>query len=142
MKAGNSKRKWSLTGLGRLNASLFFFFHFSTHCSIMQDKFHPGRKNMNCNVCGQQMKYYDSVKRIRKKAYGQKEWTLVPRYYCPHCSTVHRVLPFYLLPFKHYERVIIEGLMDKQLSTNMTEYEDYPCDSTIIKWRSQKKQRI
>ena len=88
-----------------------------------------------CVKCGSSTKYYDKVKRIVKGKNGKKRRISVKRYACPNCGSVHRLIPDYILPYKHYERTIIEGFISGNLSSNQLEYEDYPCEATVAIWK-------
>lgn len=88
-----------------------------------------------CSKCGSVMKYYDRVKRTVKLTYGSKKNIYVKRYSCPKCSSICRKLPDNILPYKHYDKKIIEGFVLGRLTSELLEYEDYPCDSTIVNWK-------
>lgn len=89
-----------------------------------------------CPICGRETKRYDRVKRILRTYYGEKHWILIERYSCRVCGTVHRSLPNNLLPYKHYDRTIIEGFMAGKLTSDSLVFEDYPCEQTIKRWQS------
>ena len=59
-----------------------------------------------CSKCGENTKYYDTVKRFVRTAYG-----------------------------KQYEKHIIDGFIFGSLTSEMLEYEDYPCPSTVRNWK-------
>ena len=88
-----------------------------------------------CSKCGSAMRYYDRVKRIVRQAYGSKSKVYVKRYSCLTCGSVCRFLPDNLLPCKHYDKDIIEGFVLGLLNSDLLEYEDYPCESTIANWK-------
>ncbi len=89
---------------------------------------------IRCPDCNGGLKYYDSVKRIVRTKLGKKRWIVVERLVCQNCGTIHRELPDYLLPYKHYEVDIIMGFAKGVLTSSDLEYEDYPCQLTIDKW--------
>ena len=89
-----------------------------------------------CPKCGNESKYYDKVQRIVRKEYGKKCTITIERYFCENCNFLYRNLPEYLLPFKHYKKQIIYGFIFEELTFDMLEYEDYPCFSTVKKWKN------
>lgn len=93
--------------------------------------------NFRCPTCGGTLKYHDSIPRIVKTISGKTRWDKIRRLICTHCRAVHREIPEYLLPFKHYESDIIRGFVGKQLSIFDLEYEDYPCEGTIKSWMNE-----
>lgn len=48
------------------------------------------------------------------------------------CGRNHRLIPDNQVPYKHYEGVLIEKVVDGTLSEDdMIEIENYPCDDTM-----------
>ena len=92
-------------------------------------------KTVVCSKCGSVMKYYDRVKRVVRLAYGSKKNVYIKRYSCRKCGSVCRILPEHILPYKHYEKKIIEGFVLGRLTSELLEYEDYPCETTIANWK-------
>lgn len=92
-----------------------------------------------CPRCGHSAEYYDKVLRIVRTKRGKKYWQQVPRLRCLSCGHIHRTLPDTLIPFKHYERDIIDGFVSGTLSQSNLDFEDYPCDATISKWKGSQK---
>ena len=88
-----------------------------------------------CPMCGGQLKYYDSVKRIVRGGYGKKYATKIRRFVCRECGTSHRELPDCFFPYKHYEADIISGFVTGELTSFDIEYEDYPCETTVRQWK-------
>lgn len=88
-----------------------------------------------CLRCGEISGYYDTVKRTVRTAYGKRYEVSIERYICTKCRFIHRELPDYLIPYKHYEKRIIDGFIFGNLSSDMLEYEDYPCSMTIQNWK-------
>ncbi len=89
---------------------------------------------IKCPNCNGDLKYYDCVKRIVRTKDGQSNWIVLDRLICVECGVIHRELPDYLLPYKHYEVDIIMGFSRGKLTSKDLEYEDYPCQLTIDKW--------
>lgn len=87
-----------------------------------------------CSACGGILKYYDSVKRLVRGVGGNKRWVKVKRFRCVECHEIHRVLPDFIFPYKHYESSIIKGVIDGLISCESLDYEDYPCEMTIKRW--------
>lgn len=53
------------------------------------------------------------------------------------CGHYKRDLPTYLVPFKHYTKDVIEKVKSGEVSSKDILYEDYPCEMTMLRWRSQ-----
>lgn len=92
-------------------------------------------KEIVCKTCGGIARYYDKVKRIVRTGYGKRYSIRVCRYICPRCGAIHRRLPSNLIPYKHYQKNIIEGFLSGELSSCDLAFEDYPCDATIQNWK-------
>ena len=91
-----------------------------------------------CPHCGGKVKYYDSVSRIVRTTGRRTSFVSIPRYRCTKCGEIHRKLPSNLLPFKQYEKEIIRGVQNGWITPETYGYEDYPCEMTMIRWKSQK----
>ena len=87
-----------------------------------------------CPKCGGELKYIGPVKRLVRTKGGNKHWIKIRRMLCKDCSVVHRELPDYLLPFKHYESDIIEGVIDGVITPYVLGYEDFPSETTMKRW--------
>ena len=87
-----------------------------------------------CPDCGGYLKYYDKVSRIVRTKGGIKHWTKVKRYKCIVCRKLHRVLPDYIFPYKHYSADIITGVLNGTITTDNLEFEDYPSEITMKRW--------
>lgn len=90
-----------------------------------------------CPDCDGTLKYYDRARRIVRTKGGKVRWEKVDRFFCTECGSIHRKLPSYLLPYKHYEANIIRGFISGQITMFDIEYEDYPCEMTISRWKEQ-----
>lgn len=88
-----------------------------------------------CPDCGRPMKYRDSCKRNEKKAGGDRQNYWISRYSCKWCKRTLRGLPDVLAPYKHYNVDIIMGVLDGEISPDDPEYEDYPCEKTMQRWK-------
>lgn len=93
-------------------------------------------ENMVCSDCGTPLKYYDKVSRIVRSKGRHISWVEIKRFRCPHCGRIHRELPDYIFPYKQYEAEIIRGVLEGFISCETFGYEDYPCEMTMIRWRS------
>lgn len=92
-----------------------------------------------CPHCGGQLKYYDSVKRILRKKNGLVKKINIRRLRCMECGSIHRELPKIIFPYKQYEAEIIVGVINELITYETIGFEDYPCELTMIRWRSQKE---
>lgn len=93
-------------------------------------------ENTICSVCGNKLKYYDSVPRIVRTKARQSRQVKVRRFRCPHCGEIHRELPKYIFPYKQYEAEVIRGVLDGFITCETVGYEDYPCEMTMIRWKT------
>ena len=89
---------------------------------------------MNCPYCGGSMRQYDKVDRIVIRKYGVKEKTKIVRYRCEKCVVTLRELPNWLLPYKHYDKYIILGVVEGLINSATLGFEDYPCEVTMKRW--------
>lgn len=90
---------------------------------------------ISCPNCGETLLHYGTVKRIVRSKCGEKYWIKIERLTCPSCKTIHRSIPSFLIPYKHYEAQIITGFVDGTITSFDLEYEDYPCETTIKDWK-------
>lgn len=87
-----------------------------------------------CPNCRGDLKYYDKVKRMIRIKGGIKKWTYVKRFRCVKCNCLHREIPEYIKPYKHYISEIIEGFLNGTITSDSIDYEDYPCEMTTERW--------
>ena len=87
-----------------------------------------------CKRCGGDLRYYDSVRRMIRTKGGHKCWIKVQRLKCDDCRKIHRELPDYIFPYKHYDAETIRGVLDGTITSDTLGYEDYPCEMTIKRW--------
>lgn len=90
-----------------------------------------------CPLCGGGLKYYDSVKRILKTKNGIRQFVRLKRFRCLVCGSAHRSLPDNVMPYKHYEKDIVEGVVEGLISSATLGFEDYPCEATMERWRTE-----
>ncbi len=90
-----------------------------------------------CPSCGGGLLFYrDCVRRSSKQAGGMTRWFLIPRSRCSACRSIHRMLPLFLCPFKHYVSSVISGVLTGNQPFHAGQAEDYPCEMTMDRWRS------
>ncbi|MCD8372223.1 MAG: DUF6431 domain-containing protein [Clostridia bacterium] len=89
-----------------------------------------------CPLCHGLLKYYDSVERIALTKFRKEQKFYIKRYKCVNCGKLHREIPDFIFPYKHYEKEIIIGVVEGLITENVIGFEDYPCDVTINRWKS------
>lgn len=94
-----------------------------------------------CPKCGGDLKYYDSVKRLVRTKHGEKNQIDIRRFRCQKCNSTHRELPDFIVPYKQYEYEIIIGVYEGYITCETLGFEDYPCEMTMIRWKSSVKTR-
>lgn len=100
------------------------------------------RGNGICPSCGNNIKYYDSVSRVVRRKTGKRERVRIQRVKCVGCGKIHRMIPDFLFPYKQYEADIIRGVLDGIITSDTFEYEDYPCEMTMNRWKSSRNLRF
>ena len=93
-----------------------------------------------CPDCGGYLKYYDKVKRILRTKGRISNRIEIRRLRCVECGKVHRELPDNIVPYKQYEAEIVRGVLEGFITSDTLGFEDYPCEKTMIRWRTQKIQ--
>lgn len=93
-----------------------------------------------CPDCGGKLKYYDKVPRIVRTKGGVTRRVDVRRLRCSKCGALHRELPCFIFPYKHYEAELIVGVIEGLITQDTLGYEDYPCSATMATWISHKSQ--
>lgn len=90
-----------------------------------------------CPECGSSLKHRDWKRRHNK--YPGKEpkqvWFVIERKRCTKCRKIHSILPEFVVPYKHYKSELIEDVVDEFISEADTVIEDYPCESTLKRWK-------
>ena len=92
------------------------------------------RGNLLCPCCAGRLTYFDTVKRKLWTKHRKKQIVYIPRYRCPACRTVHRVLPEIVVPYQRYEAELIRGVLEGLITVETLGYEDYPCEATMRRW--------
>jgi len=95
-----------------------------------------------CPKCKGELGYYDSLRRIVRTKGRRTRHIVIHRYRCEHCNSIHREIPDIIFPHKQYETEIIAGVVDGLITSETLGYEDYPCEMTMQRWRSQKIQLL
>lgn len=95
-----------------------------------------------CPKCGGALKHYDSVNRIVRTKGRRTVWVRIRRLRCTRCGRFHRLLPDSLLPYKQYEAEVIRGVVEGLITPDTVGFEDYPCEMTMERWKTQKSQLL
>lgn len=91
-----------------------------------------------CQRCDGELKYYDSVKRIIITKFRKTKTIIIRRLKCNKCGKLHRELPEFIFPYKHYEYEIIVGVTEGLITCETYGFEDYPCELTMLRWKRSK----
>lgn len=82
------------------------------------------------------MKYRDRVKRHTRQKGGDKVWFEIERYKCEACGKLHRAIPVFLAPYKHYCLGLIASVLNgKILPREYEEEHNYPVEITMDRWK-------
>lgn len=92
-----------------------------------------------CPNCGGTLRYYDSVYRVVRTKRGVKNRVKIRRLKCHRCDEIHREIPDFIFPHKHYEAEIIKGVLEGFITPATIGFEDYPCEMTMNRWKADKK---
>lgn len=92
-------------------------------------------EELRCPDCGGPVVYRDYVRRKVRSMYELSECILLPRVKCADCGKLHRVVPGFLLPYKQYEKSVIEGVRDGELNEYSPGLENLP-GITFKRWNS------
>ncbi len=65
------------------------------------------------------------------------QWYQIEVWRCNDCTEqkLHRALPDFLAPYKHYNVDIITDIIDNVISSDDLGYENYPSDKTMFRWK-------
>lgn len=87
-----------------------------------------------CPNCHGELRLYDHVMRMIKIKKGVRNYIYIRRMKCLKCGKIHRELPTYVLPYIQYDKDIVMGVLSGQITSDDLDYEDYPCEMTMIRW--------
>ena len=90
--------------------------------------------NLICPDCGAKLRKYDKVVRTVKTKRGEKIKLIIPRMYCKNCHKVHRVITEDIIPYKQYERAVIEGVREGFITPETLGFEDFPSEKQMTRW--------
>lgn len=65
---------------------------------------------------------------------GTRKWLMIRRFRCSKCMKLHNELPSVVLPYKHYDSEVISGVLEKVVTPDDLDSEDYPCGATMLFW--------
>lgn len=100
-------------------------------CGEMEDE------TKKCPYCGGLSKFHHYVGRTVRSEYGKKERIRIKELKCKSCGKMFRDLPSYLKPNKQFRGDIIDGFISNELSIEDLEYEDFPSEQTIKRWKTE-----
>ena len=90
-----------------------------------------------CPFCSGELVYRDSKPRKIKDLIGKTSHFLLRRLRCQgSCKTLHTELPDIIQPYKHYESVVIQSVIDDSADASACPADD----STIRRWKNDFKQ--
>lgn len=92
--------------------------------------------SLQCPSCFSELRYYDTVKRIVRTKNRETNYILMRRLRCMGCGKIHREIPEEVFPYKQYEAELIRGVIEGLIFSDTLGYEDYPCELTMIRWRT------
>lgn len=96
-------------------------------------------ENPPCPDCGGKLVNKEWIPRGKKEAGGHRLIRIIERRRCVECGRSHRLLPDDQVPYKHYSAEVIEKVVDEDyefIEEEALEYEDYPCEATMGRWRA------
>lgn len=79
--------------------------------------------------------FRDFCKRTVRHDDGERELLYIPRHKCdnPNCGKVHRMLPDFMVPYKHYTEDVISDCVN--YSSEQSQICDGPSTATIDRWK-------
>ena len=112
--------------------------------ALIRGVLHDCQRFLICPKCGGKLKYYDRVSRIVRTEHGRKIKITLRRFKCEKYNTIHREIPKIIFPHKQYSSEIIKGVLNDVISPDILEYEDFPCEETMKRWKIEyaKSQKI
>ena len=98
--------------------------------------FLPDSSEFLCPVCKEgSLVFRDYCDRSVRYEGGESEMFHIPRHQCnnPKCRKIHRMLPDFMVPHKHYTEDVISDAVSDRLDLNTTN--DAPSPVTIRRWK-------
>lgn len=92
--------------------------------------------NKTCPDCGDILHPYGTTKRLVREKYGKSNIIIIKRYRCASCNKIHRLLPYSITPYIRYDNEVITGVLDDLITSDTLGFEDYPCELTMQRWKS------
>lgn len=97
----------------------------------------------SCKNCGStDLRLRRYVWRKIKDVNGMSRSVKVPQLICNNCNTTMRHLPTNLMPYKQYERDIIEGVINGSITSSLVYGGEYPSEETMKLWVRQSKKGL
>ena len=105
--------------------------------SVRDSIFLPESRDYICPTCRKgHLHYRDHCRRIVRHEGGEAEWFFIPRSRCDNagCRRLHRMLPDFMVQFKHYSAEVISGVLDGFVTPEDADSEDRPSADTMKRW--------
>lgn len=111
---------------------------YTLSCKEDSDFFYVERRETCiCPSCQTELRHRDFRSRFMRLEGGERKCLRIERLQCTNdgCRRLHRALPDCLAPYKHYATEVISGVLDEVITPDDTEAEDYPCETTMYRWK-------
>lgn len=121
--------------------TMIIISQYSLSVNLLGEYFLESEENhITCPCCNGELHMRDHRYRIWKREGGEKRFIRIRRLQCTQCKRIHCELPDFLVPYKHYETEVIEGVLDGVITEDDPDSEDEngaqrPCDTTMKRWR-------
>ena len=96
-----------------------------------------------CSFCHGRLKYHSSYRRYLKDEESNREQGWVAQVHCAACGKYPALMPAFIMPYKHYETEVIEGVIaESERGVNVEKSGGCAADaSTMRRWVRQFKVR-
>ena len=84
-----------------------------------------------CPLYGEPLSYRDSCERLIRLEGGMNRRFLIRRLKCSSCGKLHRELPDFLVPYKHYASEVISGVLGGIVTPDDDDSAHYLCEMTM-----------
>ena len=99
---------------------------------MAKEKCEGGRKNL---------KHYDyHLKKVIRKG-GIVEYIKVEKCHCRDCGSYITIYPDDILPYKQYDRDIVEGVKEGLITPDTIGFDSYPSERTMQRWIKEAKDK-